>query len=306
MAGDWIKMRSNLWDDPRVSGLCDMTGAIEATVIGGLYWLWATADQHSESGVLPGLTTRAIDRKTGVAGLGEALVSIGWLQVEPLGVVLIRFDEHNGATAKKRAVTAKRVANHRGNAPVAPGALPAEQPGEQEPPPSEQDVTQAALQDEHDGVTEALAREREEEEQNKTSGSNTHTGDSEAPPAHTPTSVGLIARTLRMNGIDCGPADPRIVALAEQCVSLEALRDAAKAAKTAKGAGATLGYVLGILKRWAEEASALRVSGARAPAANKAQAVDDSNRAAVDEAVRIVAARRGSGRTIDMEEGYAH
>lgn len=141
MAGDWIKMRGNLWDDPRVSRLCDLTEQTEAAVIGGLYWLWATADQHTEDGILPGLTLRQIDRKTGIPGLGQALCDIGWLADHPEGVRILRFEEHNGASAKKRAVTAKRVANHRsGNA----------------------DVTQAALHKEDASVRGALAREREE------------------------------------------------------------------------------------------------------------------------------------------------
>lgn len=146
MAGDWIKMRGNLWDDPRVSRLCDLTEQTEAAVIGGLYWLWATADQHTEDGILPGLTLRQIDRKSGVPGLGKALCDIGWLVDHPEGVRILRFEEHNGASAKKRAVTAKRVANHRsGNA----------------------DVTPAALQIVDHSVSGALAREeksREEEE----------------------------------------------------------------------------------------------------------------------------------------------
>jgi hypothetical protein len=147
MAGDWIKMRGNLWDDPRVARLCDLTDSGEAAVIGGLYWLWATADQHSSDGVMPGLTLRSIDRKTGIPGLGDALVSIGWLINEPEGVRIVRFEEHNGTSAKKRCVTAKRVANHRSN----------------------DDVTQEALQDEHESVTPALAREekRREEKEKK-------------------------------------------------------------------------------------------------------------------------------------------
>ena len=55
MAGEWIKMRGNLWDDPRVGRIVDMTGTKEATVIGALYWLWATADQHTEDGCMPGV-----------------------------------------------------------------------------------------------------------------------------------------------------------------------------------------------------------------------------------------------------------
>jgi hypothetical protein len=63
MAGDWINMRSNLWDAPRVQCLCDETGQIEATVVGALYWLWATDDQHSEDGSMPGVELRAVESR---------------------------------------------------------------------------------------------------------------------------------------------------------------------------------------------------------------------------------------------------
>ena len=110
MAGDWIKMRGNLWDDPRVGRIADMTDTSEAAVIGGLYWLWASADQHTENGVMPGLSLRRIDSKTGIKGFGEALVAIGWLADHEDGVLIIKFEEHNGYSAKKRCQTAKRVA----------------------------------------------------------------------------------------------------------------------------------------------------------------------------------------------------
>lgn len=113
MAGDWIKMRSNLWDDPRVSSLCDQTGATESAIIGGLYWLWATADQHTEDGMLPGLTLRSIDRKTAIQGFGQALVSIGWISEEEGAILIHRFDEHNGTSAKRRCTEAQRKANSR-------------------------------------------------------------------------------------------------------------------------------------------------------------------------------------------------
>ncbi len=113
MAGEWIKVRTNLWDDTRVCAICDKTGQSEATVIGGLYWLWSTADEHTEDGLCNGLSVSAIDRKTGIKGFGAALVSIKWLEETPDGVRMMRFDEHNGASAKARATTAKRVAKHR-------------------------------------------------------------------------------------------------------------------------------------------------------------------------------------------------
>lgn len=120
MSGDWIKMRSNLWDDPRITGICDRTGQSEASIVGACYWLWATADQHSANGTLPGISLAAIDRKTGVKGFAQAMVDSGWLAECDGGVQLLRFEDHNGASAKKRAQTGKRVANHRCNDTVMP------------------------------------------------------------------------------------------------------------------------------------------------------------------------------------------
>ena len=147
MAGDWIKMRGNLWDDPRIAKICDLTDQGEAAVVGGLYWLWATADQHSEDGIMHGLTLRQIDRKTGIQGFGDALVNIGWLAEHAEGVRIVRFEDHNGISAKKRCQTAKRVAKLRT---------------------SNEGVTLDALQNEHQSVNCALAREREEKSKEQT------------------------------------------------------------------------------------------------------------------------------------------
>ena len=146
MAGDWIKMRGNLWDDPRIARLVDLTDSSEAAVVGACYWLWATADQHTEDGIMPGLSLRQIDRKTGVQGFGEALCAIGWLDDHPDGVRIIGFIEHNGASAKKRCQTAKRVANH-----AAANAKQTQEP----------ENTNA------ESVSGALAREREEKEKSR-------------------------------------------------------------------------------------------------------------------------------------------
>jgi hypothetical protein len=119
MAGDWIKMRGNLWDDPRVARLVDATDSSEAAIVGSLYWLWATADQHTEDGLMIGLTCKGIDRKTGVPGFAAALCSIEWLEESSDGVRIIDFVKHNGTSAKKRCQVAKRVANHASENPPA-------------------------------------------------------------------------------------------------------------------------------------------------------------------------------------------
>lgn len=144
MAGDWIKMRGNLWDDPRVARLVDMTDTSEAAIVGALYWLWATADQHTEDGIMPGLTTRAIDRKTGVKGFADALITIGWLEDNEDGVRIVDFEKHNGTSAKKRCQTAKRVAVFASK---------------------NADVTQPIEQPNADSVSSALAREEKSREE---------------------------------------------------------------------------------------------------------------------------------------------
>ena len=102
-------MRSNLWDDPRIAKICDITNKPEREVIGGLYWIWSMADDQSTDGRLEGLSLGAIDRKTGLKGLGAALVKIGWILESEDGVEIARFDEHNGASAKRRSTEAKRM-----------------------------------------------------------------------------------------------------------------------------------------------------------------------------------------------------
>ena len=152
MSGDWIKMRGNLWDDPRIAKLVDMTDSSEAAVVGALYWLWATADQHTEDGVMPGLSLRQIDRKTGVQGFGAALCAIGWLADHPDGVRIVGFTEHNGSSAKKRCQTAKRVAKHES----------ANATSKQKAPAANAAHDQKAQPANADSVSPALARDREE------------------------------------------------------------------------------------------------------------------------------------------------
>jgi hypothetical protein len=170
MSGDWIKMRGNLWDDPRVSRLVDLTESSESAVVGALYWIWATADQHSEDGIMPGLTLRAIDRKTGLQGFSDALITIGWLADHPEGVRILKFDEHNGESAKKRCQTAKRVAKFKGN---------------------NVEVTQGALPDEQNSVSGALPRDREEKKEEK----DTHTAGASLPE------VWMLTKTMRDEAI---------------------------------------------------------------------------------------------------------
>lgn len=242
MAGDWIKMRSNLWDDPRVSRLVDETDSSEAAVVGALYWLWATADQHTADGVMPGLTLKGIDRKTGVKGFAQSLCDIGWLEALADGVRIVGFEEHNGASAKKRCQTAKRVANHT----AANGRTTPDQQGVNASPTQDYQETNAAC------VSSALAREEKRREEKD----NTHTAaiDQKAEEPDGSVCV-LVCRAMHEAGIgDVNAGDATLAVLVGKGATLDAF---VAAVPLALAAGKGFAYVLGVVKNRMTAAAAL-------------------------------------------------
>jgi hypothetical protein len=117
MAGEWLKFECTLpekretlaitvamgWDDP------DLT-------VGKLMRLFRWFDQQTIDGNAHSVTPALLDRVIGVTGFTEAVAKSGWLTINDSGIALSNFERHNGATAKSRALTAKRVATHRSNA----------------------------------------------------------------------------------------------------------------------------------------------------------------------------------------------
>lgn len=129
MAGDWIKMRTDLQDDPEVLRLSSMLKLDRFAVVGRLATLWAWADKHTTDGTSP-VTPLLLDDVVSFAGFSDALVVVGWLDVTDKGIKFPKFSRHNGKSAKKRALTARRVATHKkrkGNAVVTLTALPREE-----------------------------------------------------------------------------------------------------------------------------------------------------------------------------------
>jgi hypothetical protein len=113
MAGDWIKMRTNLDGDPRVIELAAALNIPELHVVGCLWKLWAWANDHSIDGNAIRVTHVTLDRYTSVPGFADALRNVGWLEGRDTALTFPRFAEHNGQTAKKRAETKERVAKSR-------------------------------------------------------------------------------------------------------------------------------------------------------------------------------------------------
>lgn len=121
MADPWIKMRVTLATSPQVIRLAaalplsaDCPHRMRTScAVGLLHQTWAIADTHTEDGELVGYTPEALDSIVGVPGWAAALESVGWLAVTGSGLRIPAFDEHNGASAKRRSKEAKRKADVR-------------------------------------------------------------------------------------------------------------------------------------------------------------------------------------------------
>jgi hypothetical protein len=81
-----------------------------------------------------------------------------------------------------------------------------------------------------------------------------------------PSQAAVLSKALRAAGIEAQPADPRLMRLAEQGVTPETVEAAAAEARRAKpGERIPVGYVVGILERWARDAADISAGGAAIP-----------------------------------------
>ncbi len=137
MASSWIKVEVITPDKPEIYQLAEVLGIDPDTVLGKLIRIWAWADQQTIDGNANGnaacVTKSAIDRITFMPGFADALLQVGWLRYEGNVLIFPNADRHNGESSKKRALTKKRVTEHRENkkksnasgvTPAYPKALP--------------------------------------------------------------------------------------------------------------------------------------------------------------------------------------
>lgn len=99
----WIKVRTSLGRSPKVVRISSALKADRLRVVGGLVAVWSLFDEQTEDGFLVGYTLESLDEVVGFQGLAAAMVSVDWLFFENETLSLPRFEDHNGASAKRRA-----------------------------------------------------------------------------------------------------------------------------------------------------------------------------------------------------------
>jgi hypothetical protein len=88
-----------------------------------------------------------------------------------------------------------------------------------------------------------------------------------------PAPVVLLSIAANRVGVKAQPADPRLMALAEQGVTPQTMAAACAEAKQARpGESIGIGYVVAILNRWAADAAKVNASGANQPRGSPRQA----------------------------------
>lgn len=107
MAGDWIKIRTDLYEDPDVMRLSDILDTDDLTTVGLLVRFWAWANKQTTDGTDIAISSARLDRLIGREGFAEGMRLIGWLSGRDGSLCLPRFERHNGNSAKARALEAE-------------------------------------------------------------------------------------------------------------------------------------------------------------------------------------------------------
>jgi hypothetical protein len=120
MAGDWIKMRTNLDRDPAVVRISSGLKTDRFAVVGRLHTIWAWANEHLVDGQDVPIDSAFLDALVECPGFAEQMRRVGWLSGRDGSIDFPGFERHNGASAKARAMDSdrkKRVRKMSGSQP---------------------------------------------------------------------------------------------------------------------------------------------------------------------------------------------
>ena len=114
MAGDWLKVAKATIDKPEIRLVARVCGVSMDTAFAAWFRLWSWFDTETEDGHFAALTPEDCDDIGRVRGLGRAFADAGWIEFTAGGGAIVRnWDRYNGVSAKKRALTNRRVAQCR-------------------------------------------------------------------------------------------------------------------------------------------------------------------------------------------------
>lgn len=102
MAGDWIPMRHDLFEDPSVIGLAEKLGEKTATIVGFLQKIWSFFDAQTVDGVANFVTEKWLDDLVKKKGMARGMCEVGWLEIDANSITVPNFANWMGYSAKTR------------------------------------------------------------------------------------------------------------------------------------------------------------------------------------------------------------
>lgn len=235
--GSWIKMSTGLRDHPKVVRMAGMLKADCLRVVGGLQVAWSIFDEHSPDGLLEFYTLGILDEKIGWRGFCKAMQGVGWLVESESGLRVPDYEEHNGPTAKRRALDQKRKETGRKDDPSYGGAR--KKSGQKSAP----DTGQVSASQ----ADKKQTRGEERREEDYVEGRNDST---------VITAPGAVCRALKDAGIPpdrLNPSHPDLLVLLEAGATAQEFADAAP---SAIGKRDPFTYLLTVVQRRREDAKA--------------------------------------------------
>lgn len=114
MAGDWIPLRHDIFEDPAVICMAGRLDTDEDSIVGKLARVWGWFDRQSVDG-RASVSPAWIDRLSGCIGFSAAMVEVGWLVIgsDEQNLELPHFDHWISSSAKKRMEATRRKQNER-------------------------------------------------------------------------------------------------------------------------------------------------------------------------------------------------
>lgn len=114
MAGEWIRIDTNIGRKPQVAMLRALTGEALETIVGRLVIFWSWVDEHCAEKTVIGITPQALAVAVGGdENFWVAMEKVGWILFTADGATIPGFESRFSKSAKKRTLDAQRMAQKR-------------------------------------------------------------------------------------------------------------------------------------------------------------------------------------------------
>jgi len=104
---NWIAVQKHTPRKPMIRHIARHCKCSRGDAFLAWFLLWSFFDEQTADGFIPFYTKDDADEEAGLDGIGEALDG-KWLIFDKTGCMIVKWDRHNGKSAKRRALDAER------------------------------------------------------------------------------------------------------------------------------------------------------------------------------------------------------